>query len=341
MERCIFEGFFRLLGLSLIVLIDSYYFNQFYQILNADVYLGFIAISNKILISTPKGEYKAQSDLLSTPLFSARKQFLDLPQNLSAKSRNSKFSIVLATYERPQCFKRVFAHLIKHRPNNTEIIVSDDCSPSNVKRSLLEQIMNDHQKEDVYVIRHKKSFGAFHTKLDGFLFSVGDFIMSIDDDDFFDDQYFIELKETTIKSLSNNENLNFIIALDFPYIKKWIKLPVSLNNMISGFHNHVDFAFRRSLMANVDYPPQNVEIIRDDAPLMIPLYMQSNSSQILYYPNKYKYLVDRLCPSRHQSNTYRSKRRQYLNGYEFLCRYMKSINRTDFGPLVNAAYGIK
>lgn len=280
--------------------------------------------------------------LLNSPLFAKRKNSIRVLQNnFVAPNRIITFSIIVATYERAACLKRVFNHLIQNRPNNTEIIISDDASMSAHQISFLNEIAEKHQNDDVYVIQHNHSFGAFHTKLDGFLFSVGDFIMSIDDDDIFDDKYYIEMAETTIKHLSQNPNLNFIIALDFPYIKKWVKLPVLLKEMISSFHNHVDFAFRRSLLSSVDYPPHEVRIVRDDAPLMIPLYIQANDSQVLYYNNTYKYLVDKRCPaSQHQTNMYLTKKQFYLNGYKFLCRYLEKINRSDLFPTVKSAYQV-
>lgn len=340
--KFILEGFLRLLGICAIIYLD-YHYQMHNPITESNISISILYIFQNIyqnnLIPYQNGNFPRENFLLNSPLFSQRKQSINfLQESYQQSKRPIYFSIVIATFERAQCFKRVFEHLIKNRPNNTEIIVSDDASRSPDKISLLNQISNEYKDDDVYVIQHSKSFGAFHTKLDGFLFSVGEFIMSIDDDDYFDDQYFIEMASTTIKLLSNNSQINFVIALDFPYISKWVKLPYPVDKMIAGFHNHVDFAFRRNLLCKVDYPPQEVTIVRDDAPLMIPLYIQTNNSQIYYYQNHYRYLVDRRCPSTHQSNMYRSRRREYLNGFDFLIRYLIQINRTDLEHLIKASY---
>lgn len=325
-----------------------FFLNHFFTTLsgtNINILFNFLAFSkpNYIIsnmLPTKEGFYPRNNYLLNTPLFAKRTQFIDFKGNFSISRRYIKFSVVIATHERTECLKRVFDKLIKFRPVNTEIIISDDSSKSKQKQTLLNQISNDYKDDDVYVIVHTQSFGSFHTKLDGYLFSVGDFIMSIDDDDTFENQFYIELASTTIKSLINNKALNFIIPLDFPYIKKWVKLPVNLTQMISGFHNHVNMAFRRILISNVDYPPHEVEILRDDAPLMIPLYMQTNNSQILYFENKHRYVVDHFCQTSHQVSKISQDRKKYLNGYYFLIRYMKTINRFDFEPFINAAYKV-
>lgn len=336
------NSFFHFFGyFVLLLLLNYYYFSRnittFYDISMIDHFYKF----NVTLIPVKEGYYPRSHALLNTPQFSYRKQMITFYQtDYKWSKQRVDFSIVLATYERAKCFQRVFKHLIDNRPNNTEIVISDDASRSSEKKSLLNRIATEFKEEDVYVISHNVSFGAFHTKLDGFLFSEGAFIMSIDDDDYFDDQYFIEMAEETIKILSNNTEANFVIALKFPYIERWVKLPYQIDQMIRGFHNHVDFAFRRDLMAGVDYPEQRITIVRDDAPLMIPLYMQTNNSQVFYYHNRYKYLVDRVCRTGHQSNSYYRKRKEYLNGYQFLSSYVRQVNRTEFEPLIKKTYGM-
>lgn len=54
-----------------------------------------------------------------------------------------------------------------------------------------------------YVIIHTQNFGSFHTKLNGFLFCVGEFFMSIDDDDDFNHDYYIELASNLIHQKIN------------------------------------------------------------------------------------------------------------------------------------------
>lgn len=294
----------------------------------------------KFSISTNSKYYLRSNLLMNNSLFSDRKSNVILIRNEYFHSEKVLFSLVISTYERTSCFQRVFNHLMLNRPQKTEIIISDDASHSIGKINLLKNISNKYKNDEIYIITHTRSFGAFHTKLDGFLFSVGEFIMSLDDDDFFDNNYYIELATKTHEAILHNKNYNFIISLDFPYIKRWVKLPISIEEMISSFHNHVSFAFRRSLLIDVRYPPQNITIIRDDAPLMIPLYIQTKNDQILYYNNTNRYLVDRKCRSPHQSNQYKARWTETLNGFYFLSKFIININRTDIEPKLKALYGI-
>lgn len=334
----VYEVYFPILGIFTIIPLNYYHKHRNTNV-KCDISINDFNSFRLNLISTKEGLFPREHFLLNTPRFSKRKRWIKFFRtNYLFTRRPIYFSIVIATYERPECFKRAFYHLIKNRPKNAEIIISDDSSRSHDKNLLLKKISKKYKKDDVFIIQHNKSFGAFHTKLDGFLFSEGFFIMSIDDDDFFDDKFYIEMAHETIKSYINNKNVNFVIASHFPFIEKWVKLPVPIEKMIGEFHNHYNFAFRRNLLSDVDYPPHEVTIIRDDAPLMIPLYIKTKNSQVLYYKNKYKYIIDGLCETEHQSNSYYDNFNEFLNGYRFLFNYIRKINRTDVGKLINNAY---
>lgn len=343
------EGFLRLLGI-LVFILFNYYYKKSKEYMNKQIYLNIVGYSqtymyyetkqSDIFINSQNEQHPKLNFLMNNPLYADRKKNVRLLRNeYYQANRNANFSIVLSTYERPEFFSRVIKHLIANRPNNTEIIISDDHSVTPNKKSMLKNVANTYINEDVYVITHIENYGAFHTKLDGFLFSVGNFIMSIDDDDIFDDLFYIELASETSIITSKNSSCNFIIPLDFPYIKRWVRLPLTVNKMISDFHNHVSYAFKRTLLENVKYPNQSVLIFRDDAPLMIPLYAQTNDNQVYYYKNRYRYIVDGRFHVSRQSSRLRSQREYVLNGFYFLMQYMKSINRSDLFSYVRSAYG--
>lgn len=47
--------------------------------------------------------------------------------------RSASNSIVISTFERPECFRKVFQRIITYRPPQTEIIICDDASQSKEK----------------------------------------------------------------------------------------------------------------------------------------------------------------------------------------------------------------
>lgn len=51
----------------------------------------------------------------------------------------------------------------------------------------------------------------------------------------------------------------------------FLRFPVIIQKMIISYRNHVKFAFRRSLMIDVNYPNNNINKVLDDAHLIINL----------------------------------------------------------------------
>ena len=234
--------------------------------------------------------------------------------------------------------KKLFKKLIEFRPKYTEIIISDDGSNSTEKRTLLKTIADEYKDNDVFVIFHSQNYGPFHAKLDGFLFSVGKFIMSLDDDDSFDNYFYIDLATQTLIELSYNSNINFVIPLHFDAYE-WLKLPLSIEDMVYSYHNHVCYAFKRNLLSKIRYPLHKVSIVKDDAPLMIPLYAKTEKKQIIYFENKWQYRTDPFCKVIiHQVPQFDKRRKEVLNGYNFIKDYIMKIGRNDLKTSVEKCY---
>ncbi|OHT13619.1 hypothetical protein TRFO_16163 [Tritrichomonas foetus] len=284
----------------------------------------------------------SKSLLLSSDYFSKRLDRILVADNYAEEDREAIYSIVISTWERAPCLERSFYHILANRPPNSEIIIVDDASNSSEKVSLLHRIRNRMYK-NVYILVHDKPYGAFHTKLDGFLYSVGDFIMSIDDDDFFDEDFYKEMAENC------DINYDYIMGKKIK-ILPWVKRFLGLPQMITGIHNHVTFAFQRKLLAPIPYPYHDYKIIRDDAVLMIPMYLntlkrletngiseRNFSAYIKIYDNRYQYILDKYCPGDHEQNRMKNNK-LILNGYDFLIDYAKSIDMKHRTPLITASY---
>ena len=240
------------------------------------------------------------------------------------------YSIIVSTKNRKNCFQHVFEKLMKCRPNSTEIVVVDDCSTEPDKIEYLKQI-KDYSL--VKIIHHNHSYGAFHAKVDGFKSAKGKYLMSSDDDDDFDCEYYQEIVEHI------DPNYDIIVPLN-NFLKKYFDVHTfySIDQYISNFHNHVAIAFRKELIDNVEYPSKNVTIIRDDAVITIPLYFQTNISKLLRYENKYYYKLAHFCPIHHESSRYKSNLNSIRNGLIYLKKMVKEMNKEEYGSYVDQAY---
>lgn len=279
--------------------------------------------------------------LINNPLFKNRSKYIKFArEEYKFQYRGASNSLVISTFERPECFKQIFQKVIAHRPPQTEIVICDDASRSTEKIQLLKEIADNYSKKDVYVIIHTQNFGSFHTKLDGFLFSAGEFIMSIDDDDDFNSDYYFELASNINKLNSSETTYDFII----PRKNKafyWVRFPVTIRKMIESYHNHVSFAFRRNLMKIVNYPDQTVKIYRDDAPLMIPLYIQSDDSKLYHYINKNQYIIRGLnCSSVHEVSLIKIKefRQFFFNGLLYIMNFTRKYGNFQYINSYKRAY---
>ena len=279
--------------------------------------------------------------LTNNPLFQNRIQFIKFArEDFNYLYRSSSNSIVITTYERPECFRKVFEKIITYRPPDTEIIICDDASESEEKKQLLKEIADNYTMQNVYVIIHTQNFGSFHTKLDGFLFCSGNFIMSIDDDDDFNQNFYIELASNINKFNSSENKYDFIIpAVNDAF--DWVHFPVTIKIMVETYHNHVSFAFRRSLMKIVNYPDHNFRIYRDDAPLMIPLFIQSDDSKVYHYLNHNQYIIGGInCSTVHEERffTKKNSRQFYFNGLIFIMKFTRKYGNFNYINSYKIAY---
>ncbi|OHS93675.1 hypothetical protein TRFO_11691 [Tritrichomonas foetus] len=269
--------------------------------------------------------------LLSNDYYRARLSNIEFLADYSNKPRKSSFSIIISTYERVECLKRSFYKILKYRPKNTEIVICDDGTKAQSKVDFLNQIAQKFYSNEVYIIKHKKTSGAFHTKLDAFLFCCGDYIMSLDDDDDFDNTFYQEIA-------SNIDYCNdFIIPVNHK-IFYWVNLPFTyLSEFIGKYHNHVTFAFRRALLEDINYPNYDVSIVRDDCVLMVPIYIKTGMKNIKYFNNKGQYLLDDYCKTTHE-DVKKSDMNSVKNGYDFLVSFAQRVNRNDTIKMIKKSY---
>lgn len=239
-------------------------------------------------------------------------------------------SIVISTFNRIKCLNEVIKNIYSNLPNNTELVIVDDHSIGKEYAKYYNYI-NKKENINVYINDHHK--GAFHTKLFGFRRAKGSYIMSCDDDDLPDSLYYKEM------FINIDENYDIIATKNCIYFK-YNQSKISMGELISKFHNHVNMAFKKKLIMSIPYP-KNVSIIRDDAPLVIPLYIISSFNKIKFYNNSYKYKLYNLCKKiykNHRQSKQYFKKKEIRNGYDFLIEFSKIMNKTYYQKYIKNAY---
>lgn len=240
------------------------------------------------------------------------------------------YTIVIISYSRTRCLNRAFRKIYheENLPKDTEIVIADDNTPSTTHKETLIELSKYPR---VTVVCNHGYHGAFYNKLNGFLMARGKYVMSCDDDDSIDTGYFREM----INHIDDKYDIIYTIIATFTNKKFG-----SIEEMITSFHNFCNIAFKKELILSIDYP-RSISILRDDAPLIIPLYMKTDIHKIKAYSNKYHYRLDRYCDhlyqNVHQSQTY-ADQESVRNGYRFLINYAEKNNFNHFIPSIKIAY---
>lgn len=98
-------------------------------------------------------------------------------------------SIVVPTYNRCAMLEQALDSIMNQTILNIQIIVVDDCSDDNT-----ENIMGEYSKKDkrITYIRNKANCGPGYNRNLGYLKSKGEYIIFMDDDDYYTDNLFFQ-----------------------------------------------------------------------------------------------------------------------------------------------------
>ena len=99
-------------------------------------------------------------------------------------------SIIIPVYNSckyvEKCVRSVFDQTYK----NLEIIIVDDCSNINNILDIYNNILITDPR--IRIFFHSTNMGVWRTRIDGFLYSRGKYIMTLDPDDLYEDNYVLE-----------------------------------------------------------------------------------------------------------------------------------------------------
>lgn len=113
---------------------------------------------------------------------------------------NKKISIVIPTYNRVRMLKEAIESIEKQDYDNYEIIVIDD----NSKEEVFSKI---EKYKNIRYSKNEQNIGAGLARKKGYSMAKGEYIIFMDDDDYYLDSNFFN---KCIKKLENKENLAFV-----------------------------------------------------------------------------------------------------------------------------------
>ena len=98
-------------------------------------------------------------------------------------------SIILPSYNKADEIIKSLRSIQNQSFKKIEIIIVDDCSTDNSKEIYKSLLESDPR---IRVFYHQKNMGVWRTRLDGFLYSRGKYILHFDPGDFYADNYILE-----------------------------------------------------------------------------------------------------------------------------------------------------
>lgn len=193
-----------------------------------------------------------------------------------------KISIIITAYNVGKYIEQAVNSCLAQTYKNIEIVLVEDCSTDNTYDLLVELAHKDNR---IKIIQHKENKGAGWSRRDGIEASSGDYFITIDGDDWIDENFIEALvekaKETKADIISGGITINksegyweatcygdVVTEYDDKVLKFWGEKVVFMNNKI----------IKKDLAIKVPYCTRR---FIEDTPTIIPM---------LWYANKVAYV---------------------------------------------------
>ena len=102
---------------------------------------------------------------------------------------NPLISIIVSSYNEENLIIKAVRSIQNQSLKNIEIIIVDDCSTDNSYIKYKKLLKTDPR---IRIFYHQKNMGLWRTRITGFLYSRGKFILFFEADDFYEDNYVLE-----------------------------------------------------------------------------------------------------------------------------------------------------
>ena len=102
---------------------------------------------------------------------------------------NPKISLIIPVYNKKNELLKSLRSIQNQSFKNIEIIIVDDASSDNVDE-IYEYLLENEPR--IRIIKHSKNMGVWRSRLDGYLYSKGEYILHFDPSDMYADNYVLE-----------------------------------------------------------------------------------------------------------------------------------------------------
>lgn len=154
---------------------------------------------------------------------------------------NNLISVIIPSYNRKDFLKDAIDSVLKQNYKNIEIIIVDDCSNDGTK----DMINRNYNNSIIKFHKNEKNSGAGFSRRVGYEMSKGDFVVFMDDDDYYTNFNFFA---DAIKKLHENENISFVSSSSIiEYVSENKKIESIMN--IKGEINNSEYlsSFQRKI----------------------------------------------------------------------------------------------
>lgn len=190
-----------------------------------------------------------------------------------------KISIVTTAFNIEKYIHKCLTSILNQTYKNLEVIVVNDCSTDTTM-----EIVETFKDERLKVINHEKNKGAGQARKTGIEASTGDYVITIDGDDWISEDFIEKLvenaKETDADIVSGG--ITIVHNDEYQEIKRF------LPKISEGFQKFMDYDNKKIVFLNnklvrrtmYDIVPYSTRRYCEDTPVILPL---------LYYANKVSY----------------------------------------------------
>ena len=204
-------------------------------------------------------------------------------------NKNDLISVIMPTYKRGEMIIDAIDSVLHQTYPYYEIIIVDDCSPDNTARIISEKYANEPK---VKYYKNEHNLGAGVTRKNGYKKSSGNYLVFMDDDDYYTDNEFFEKAMKVFKS--SEEPLSFVSAnssikyeVDNTYENNKLNVLGKVSNIeyLKGFqttYEKPNSTFTTIFKKSDIYDLENVEMLNDSsiymrALLKNPVYILEDS----------------------------------------------------------------
>lgn len=191
-----------------------------------------------------------------------------------------KISIVTTAYNIDKHIHKCLSSLLAQTYKNIEIILVNDCSTDTTM-----DIVKQFKDERLKVINHEKNMGAGQARRTGIEASTGDYVITIDGDDWVSEDFIEKLVENAKQTDADivSGGITIVQNDDYHEIKRF------LPKISEGFQKFLDYGNKKIIFLNnklvrrsmYDLVPYSTRRYCEDTPVILPL---------LYYANKVSYV---------------------------------------------------